>query len=584
MSTPEVKIPAVDPVTRVLNYTSVSALQKFNPEEYGGCESRWWFKYVEHLTEAQTAQQEEGIKGHKQIEHYLPSGQDGLGPIAAAGRHLLPAPGADLFVEHGLNDRPRPADVDGRQINFFPLDQSLLRADGLPLIGFMDWINPRGWYVSPDGILLQDPPNTVEVGDNKFTSNVAYAKTAKELEQSTQMVGYSEFLTAKYPWLEHVRASHNSFQTRGSRAAVKTTTLLSLATIKAAWEKRGHAVVRRMREVALIRREEDVPANLKSCEAYRKKCDFCNSCSKYRALNPLKRMTMGLLANRKPGSAAPVPPAAVAANGASTTPWIPPPPPGVVPTPERKIPIIDVIEPITAQQATSGATYKFSNGWVGMFLSAVAQAGGQVTCGFLPQGGGTPVQVNPLEQVVLIAGPKVETPPPPPAPPAAPIFAAPPPPPAGPPAPPAGPPAPPLLQRVTRDPNAPPPPPPLSAQAAAPAKGKRAKKEDAPATGGNGIRLFLNAVPNGEYKTLDGYLAAVLAEMQEVFQVADIRFPPGGDHPLAYARWEGALAAAVREGMPPAGDYVVFRGSKMMDIVVEALIPSISAGNLIRAL
>lgn len=602
----ETKVHAVDPTTRALLYTSVSSLQKFNPEEYGGCPSRWWFDKVEGKKEKQTAAQAEGVKGHSQIEHYLPTGEDVLGPIAAAGRKYLPPPGSDLMVEWGLNDKPRPPDIeveiDGKkvkkQVNHYPLEEALLKADGLPLLGFIDWINPRGWYVTPTGESKWDPPNTAEAGDNKFISNVVYAKNELELSKSTQMVGYAHFLGAKYPQLEFARVSHTSFQTRNARTAVKTTALLRREYVEKEWRRRGDDVVKRMREVALIRREEDVPANLASCNAYNKRCDHSSYCSKFQKQNsnPLKRMMtdMGLLANRKAAGAAP---AATTPNGAAaagTTPWVPPPPsrrPGSQ--------IVDV--PSTARSAVANQAYKFSTGMIAMYVSAT-ERDGQVVYMFMPIGedgvaAGTPFPVGPDEPVEhLPVAQAEEAPPPPPpapAPPKPPGPPAPPPPsaaakppaapkPAG--APPPPPPGQPPTPTTVRTAGAPPPPPPLAEQTAATQPAKRGRpKKDTAATPATGLQLFIGCVPTGDYEPLDSYIAAVLADMQVAFGVDDIRFPPDQNHPLAFQKWEGALAAAVRAGPPAPGSYVAFRGgSKISEIVVEALVP-LCGGNVVRA-
>ncbi len=614
----ETKIPAVDPVTRELNYTSVSALSKFNPEEYGGCPTRWWFKYVKGMKETQTVQQAEGVKGHTQIEHYLPTGEDVLGPIAAAGRHLLPRPSKEVLVEHGLNDKPRPPDVvveieprlvdrlgramtEKKQVHFFPAEESMLRADGLPLIGFMDWINPTGWSVSPEGLLLQDPPRTVEAGDNKFTGNVNYAKTAEELVASTQMVGYAEFLTAKYPWVENVRASHVYFQTKRSRKAVKSTVLMPLEVIKKSWQKRGHDVVRTMRQVARIKNEAEVPANLNSCEAYHKACDFQHCCSKFQKQTPVDRLksliltptnevqTMTLLSKVK-GSAP-----SNGANGAATnTPWAPVPaaPPAQ----------------LTARNAISGQSYRFSTGAVGQFIAATA-IGADVAYSFVQVGadgkaGNQPFHVSPTEPITSLAPVEAPAAPVAAAPAAAPVATAPAPAtapavvvsfesaPAG-----AAPKREPKLVlepktaaaptaptvEVKREPDAPAAPPSLAAQAGvapkrAPAK---AKKE---ATEATELRLFVACVPSGPYESLDAYIGPLLADLQNAHKVSDIRYAPDANHALAFGRWEGALAAAVRAFPPAGGDYVAFRGSKITDIVVETLVPLCGPGNVTRAL
>ena len=590
------KTPAVDPVTRELVYTSVSAMRKFNPEEYGGCSARWFFRYVEGRKEVQTAAQKVGVDGHAQLEHYLPTGEDVLGPIAAAGKHLLPAPGPDVLVEWGLNDRLRPSDVDGKQVNFFPPEQSLLRADGLPLIGFMDFINPRGFYMAPEGIWTRDPPNTIEAGDHKFISDVdKYAEPAEKLAVSTQMLGYGEFLATRAPSLEYVRLSHNSFQTRNAKKAVKTTVLMSVADVKRGWQAKGHNVVRRMREVAQLRRAEDVPGNTESCEAYRKSCDFQSICPHFqnRNTNPLKQriIDMGLLKDRI---------AAPATNGTAAiptnTPWIPPP----APVAPRRIEIQDTT---TAKNAVQGQLYRFGTGMEGVFISAVDHTG-QILYSFSPKGGGAPFPVGPDEPIVCLtpaaAAPLPPAPPAPPLPPA-PVVAAPLPP--APPAPvvaaplPPAPPAPPVpVVAALPLPPVPPVPvsvtvPPVPAVPEAPkrGRGRPTNAEVAARPAGKSVEpvksdwtLYLNAIPNSPFQDLSTYAVGLTTKLQEHFKVSDIRCA-SGENDLSFAKWKGVLAGAVRAEPPTPGVYVAFtKGNEIMEIVAETVGTLCEQGQFVR--
>ncbi len=477
------KIAAVDPKTRALVYTSVSQLSRFDHSQYGGCQKKWWFHYVEGIKEEKTAQQEIGVKSHEQIEHYLKYNQDVLGPIVAVGQHLLPTPGTDLLVEWGLNNKPKPKKTKPDEVEFYPPEEALLHADGVPLIGFIDIVNPRGTFIGSDGILYQDPPNTMETADNKTGANLKNAKKGIDLIKTTQMTGYSEFLSVINPKLEWARTSHINFQTRGAKFATKETSIWPIETVKASWEKHGHQVVREMREIALVRSEADVPGNLESCDTYNKDCSYKQICSLYRSTNAASRLklklqsltkeskTMSLLNKVRTVTGTPAAPP-VAANGAGQTPWIPPP----APVAPRSLPIVDHL---TARTATQGELYRFSNGFEAQFLSAVDQ-GGQVLYSFLPKGGGTPFPVGPDEAIVQlpVAAAPVAIPPPPPAPPLPPpvVIAAPPPPPApvvaAPPPPPVRivAPPPPPAPVVQRDAGAPPPPPALAVPAAPAAK------------------------------------------------------------------------------------------------------------------
>ena len=63
----EQKLPAIDPVTGGLNYTSPSAIAAFNPEEYGGCPRKWVMKYKFGFKEDETSNQAVGTKAHAQL-------------------------------------------------------------------------------------------------------------------------------------------------------------------------------------------------------------------------------------------------------------------------------------------------------------------------------------------------------------------------------------------------------------------------------------------------------------------------------------------------------------------------------------
>ncbi len=605
------KTPAVDPITRELIYTSVSAMRKFNHDEYGGCMTRWYYRYVEGRKEEQTLAQKAGVDGHTQNEHYLPTGEDVLGPIAAAGKHLLPPPGKDLLVEWGLNNKPRPPDADvevkpalfgpdgnliraavteKQQVNFFPPEESLVRADGLPLIGFIDYINPRGWFMTPEGVWTQDLPNTAEAGDHKFIADVEkYAEPAAKLVTSTQMVGYGKFLIARDPRLERARLSHNSVQTKNARKAVKTTALMSVAEIEAAWQLKGHDVVKRMRVIAHARRAEDVPGNTESCEAYRKNCDFQSVCPHFqkRNTNPIKirSIHMGLLKDRnKPATNG-----AVVAAAASQTPWIAPP----VPPPPAPG------GPLTARGATSGHLYRFSNGFEAKYVSATEE-NGQVVYKFIPKDGGAPFPVGPDEAVTFLSAPLPPAPPAPPAlppPPPVPVVAFPaiPAPPALPavPAPPA-PPAPPAAAAAAVPPLPPVPPvpgvPPVPAPPGEEKKGrgrpKGSTKEKAAAAADAAapteVQLWINAIPNCPFEDLSSYAHAVTTEIENELKIVDIRCGPN-DSALAFGRWKGALAASVKKGPPAPGAYVAFtKGNEVMEVIAEAVALLCGPGQFVR--
>ncbi|WP_404370428.1 PD-(D/E)XK nuclease family protein [Corallococcus coralloides] len=70
-----------------LRRLSVSQLRKF-----ALCERAWFFAKVLRLPERPLKARDLGTAIHAQLDHYLRTGEDVLGPLAAAGKHLLPAP------------------------------------------------------------------------------------------------------------------------------------------------------------------------------------------------------------------------------------------------------------------------------------------------------------------------------------------------------------------------------------------------------------------------------------------------------------------------------------------------------------
>jgi hypothetical protein len=254
----EIKHPAAV-VDGEIKHLSVSAITKFDALQFAGCARKWWFRYVKRLPEPDQGYFADGTAMHAEIEHYLRSGEDVLGPLARAGKYLLPEPGEDLMLE---------ADVG-----------KLLKADGIPLVGRLDCAHRRGWYVDGEGVQRPDPHETIEVLDWKSTSDLRYAKSGAELINLVQMIGYAEYARLAFPTLENVRLSQVFFQKKKFKAQ-KATALFSLATVRQRWQS-VEATVKHMRDVAKCEDVAQVPANYASCDAYRGCC--------YRAVCPKSR-------------------------------------------------------------------------------------------------------------------------------------------------------------------------------------------------------------------------------------------------------------------------------------------------------
>jgi len=238
-----------------IQHLSVTAITCFDPKEFGGCNRRWWFKYVAGLPEEPQLSQITGAKIHKAIEGYLLNGAPIKNPIVSAGAHFIPQRSPSILVE-------RPT-------------AGVLTAGGIPMKGYIDVYNQSPLYIDSMGQVQAMTPNQVEVLDWKTTSDLRYAKTGKEL-LTTQMVGYAKFATTVQPELESVRLSHVYFQTKGRPSAVKNTTTISLDSIIEKYQAIEN-VAEQIKQVALLAQASQVPANRASCSAYRG-CPFLNSC------------------------------------------------------------------------------------------------------------------------------------------------------------------------------------------------------------------------------------------------------------------------------------------------------------------
>ncbi|WP_223645516.1 PD-(D/E)XK nuclease family protein [Corallococcus sp. EGB] len=227
----------------VLRHLSVSQLRKF-----ALCERAWFFSKVLRLPERTSKARDVGTITHAQLEHYLRTGEDVLGPIAAAGKNLLPAPGPDLLVEEHFGE-PSP-----------------LFADGVPLTGFIDLVNPR-----------QLAEGVLRVTDHKTTSSITrYAATPEQLataahDAGIQMVGYGYWavLAAKrFPGLKRLELEHLYFQTRGARETRSVVATVSAEHVRDEWHAHVEPMARLMRDVARATSPNQVKPNWSACQKY----------------------------------------------------------------------------------------------------------------------------------------------------------------------------------------------------------------------------------------------------------------------------------------------------------------------------
>nr|WP_253905981.1 PD-(D/E)XK nuclease family protein [Corallococcus exiguus] len=231
---------------------SVSQLRKF-----ALCERAWFFAKVLRLPERPLKARELGTAVHAQLEHFLRTGQDVLGPFAAAGKHLLPAPGAALLVEEHFG-QPSP-----------------LFADGIPLTGYIDLVNPRRLT---EGVL--------RVTDHKTTKSIAsYAAAPEQLASAAhdagiQMVGYGYWAVLaaeRFPGLKQLELEHLYFQTHGAKLARSVVTTVSVEHIRDEWHTHVEPLARRMRDVARTTSPSQVKPTWSACQKYGG-CSFQAQC------------------------------------------------------------------------------------------------------------------------------------------------------------------------------------------------------------------------------------------------------------------------------------------------------------------
>jgi hypothetical protein len=296
----------------LIRYSSVSQIVAFDPNQPGGCPSRWAWKYMFGKTEPKTEALERGVYFAKCLENYLKTGYDALPNELRVAKHLFPKPGPDLEVE-----RPMAANQDGAlaaRLRYLEAkrrgdaeamraeEEALWRAAGLvasavPLIGAADYRHERGQYTDEDGVLRDESPTMTvgETGDLKTTSLIhphtvsrgknagkvlpGYAKTTEQVLAHPQMVGYGVYHIRKNPSLTHVRLSHVYAQTRGGFVAAKRTGLLTVDDVLRRW-KGVEKTVSEMEQVAAETDIERIPRNLSSCYAYNKPCPHWQYCDR----------------------------------------------------------------------------------------------------------------------------------------------------------------------------------------------------------------------------------------------------------------------------------------------------------------
>jgi len=288
-------VPAVEfgrtPNARI-NYLSVSQLKSARL-----CLRKWYLKKVVGLDEPMRASLELGTLVHAQLEHYLKTGENTLGEIAAAALPYLPEPKTSLGYEVAITETVRP------------VIKSKLTADGIPLVGFIDRIDQR-------------PGRAIRVVDYKTSKDPEkWAATPEQLtstehDAGIQMVGYAVSESEELP-VDEVELEHlilHTKPTKKDRAEGRTAKqVIAKITPKKArdeWE-RMNLLARKLREVAKAKTLDEVEPSWESCGAFGG-CAFHATClvnecrSKTPTPNGEKPMSLAdILAKRKALSAPP---------------------------------------------------------------------------------------------------------------------------------------------------------------------------------------------------------------------------------------------------------------------------------------
>lgn len=285
----------------VIRFLSVSQVKQFDSSQEGGCPARWAFQKIFGKKEIKTDAQLAGNQFAKEAEHYLTKGEDVLGPVMRAGKHLMPRPGLDLEVEKDIVGVDitkvlalRDAYISTGAQAYFDNVVSLakLSACGIPFTGPFDFRHRRGEYIDSDGVLKREAEGILvcEIGDHKTTKSInsyrskngrtypGYAKSLDQILVDPQMLGYGVGSANTYSDLTHTRLSHLYYQRENGYTAEKRTGLLTVVEVRQRWEEHVVPIVRQMIEVARMTRPEDVPKNLSSCKAFGKECPHAPYC------------------------------------------------------------------------------------------------------------------------------------------------------------------------------------------------------------------------------------------------------------------------------------------------------------------
>jgi hypothetical protein len=573
---------------------SVSQIVYYDADS-DGCPRKWYRKYVlrdrppcdkcgergEHKPGC-TAANAKGTEYHKDIETYLKTGRDVLSPRIRAGKHFMPQPGPDLLTE-------------------FEFTGEHLTIEGIPVNGKIDLAHNRGIVIDTDGGTRAEVlgKRIAEVLDWKTSGRLTsgrkrngevlptFTKSSGQLADQIPMIGYGIAIAKVYPHISHVRLSHGYFQTQGATTADKRSIVVSLDTLNSKMQDRIIPLVREMRDAAREKEFLKIPANFDACGNFGG-CPYTGECprSPSQHLDQLfgKGATMSLLNRNKVNSPAPAqqvaqhaPPTLAASL---STPLVTPNAQAVQAEQQRlaqqqaqamatqAAPVYQQPSPVQTfgycaacgQPVTSYNASKLVDGSI-KHIGCPAQPP-QVVANDAPQSQPHLSAQQVPAEAVYAQQPQVQAA---------------------------------IAQHAALAAQTAPAGSPFGAQPSepqgnaqpAPAKRTRTRKAAAQTVthaaqpvavdpgetrDGDELVIFVNVmIEGGDYQSLDSYLFRLADDLCQRSGAADLRCAPD-ESGLAFGKWKGALAAAIRATLPGPGSYLINVGdSELHAVLAETL-------------
>lgn len=541
-------------VDGVLLRVSPSQVESFdaasNPET--SCQRRWYFSKVLRLPQPEAGKGAAiGTAGHARIEHLLKTGEDVLGPLELAIRHVIPKPGPLIEVEKAI---------------------SFTLPSGVQMSGRIDVLNRTGTWTDNEGWEHAMPGP--EVIDWKFTSSIEHrAETPKSLGEDKAMLTYG--YAVREPW---VRLSHVYSQYKGAKKGLKVSTILQGNEVAERFHDTILPVVASMAKVAEIKDVQDVPPNFGACQAYRQPCPYLEKCQ----TNPLQRLVRLTTSTKTPPGETPM---SLLSKMLSSTPSLPiSTEPSIEPSQEQGSVLLSTrlsleAEPFAGVNPPDAALNSSSLSLPQLKLSQPSTESSQATTGATTEDTSLPIKrgrgrprknpnLSPLAQQAAksesaptdstaeipsataanpasLANPeKAATPKEPPATVVTKIASA-------------------KKMPIATAEN-------LASSASATTTTTPIKAQSSVSDSKEGLWIYRNAVPSTPATPIEPYINDLASGLAKVSGGDDIRCSTNAK--LTFGQWRGALAQAIRENPPGGGCWTLLARGELYDVAAEALI------------